>query len=156
MIFATVGTQLPFPRLMTILDRAAGELGLEIIAQTCEPLGTYRYLTERESLSPREFDNLIARTDRIVGHAGVGTILSARKAGKPAILFPRRASFGEHRNEHQLATVSSLGRRDGFHIAWHEDELRALITMPSLPAPESDQSPTRAKMIQKLRSFMVS
>lgn len=155
MIFATVGTQLPFPRFIATLDRFARETGAKIVAQTCEADNSYDHLDDRRSLAPRDFDACIARCNRMVGHAGIGTILSAQKAGKPVILFPRRASLGEHRNEHQLATVKSLGERIGIHIAHDEDELRALLQAPDLSAPTSAPSRARLELIDNLRGFIV-
>jgi hypothetical protein len=40
----------------------------------------------------------------------MGTILSAAELGKPLILMPRRAKFGEHRNDHQQDTALEMAR----------------------------------------------
>jgi hypothetical protein len=40
----------------------------------------------------------------------MGTILTAAELGKPLILMPRRAKFGEHRNDHQQDTVREMAR----------------------------------------------
>jgi UDP-N-acetylglucosamine transferase subunit ALG13 len=40
----------------------------------------------------------------------MGTILSAAELGKPVILMPRRAKFGEHRNDHQQDTALEMAR----------------------------------------------
>ena len=44
MIFATVGTQLPFPRMLAALDGIAGERGLKVTAQTCEHGAHYAHM----------------------------------------------------------------------------------------------------------------
>lgn len=41
MIFATVGTQLPFPRLIDALEALAPDLGEEVIAQIGASEGTW-------------------------------------------------------------------------------------------------------------------
>lgn len=63
----------------------------------------------------------------IVAHAGMGTILSALRYGKPILVMPRRASLGEQRNEHQLATASHLARLGKVTVAMDEQELRARL-----------------------------
>ena len=154
MIFATVGTQLPFPRLLAALDRIAGTRGLEVIAQTCTPDAAYPHLRATGHLDPPVFEANARAADRIVGHAGIGTILTARRAEKPLILFPRRAALGEHRNEHQLATVKSLSGRSGIYVAFDETELEALLVRPDLAPLRNEDSSARAALINRLRDFI--
>ena len=64
-------------------------------------------------LPPAECRERMLAADAIVAHAGMGTILSALELGKPLVIMPRLAAFGEHRNDHQLATAkrfAALGR----------------------------------------------
>jgi UDP-N-acetylglucosamine transferase subunit ALG13 len=156
MIFATVGTQLPFPRLITLLDRIAGRHGLDMVAQTCDAEARPEHLTAHAQLDPKTFDELVARASLIVGHAGIGTILCAGRSAKPLILFPRRASFGEHRNEHQLATVASLEGREGIYIARTDEELEELLLRPSLLPLKMGNSIKSAPLIARLRDFIAS
>lgn len=108
MIFVTVGTQLPFTRLIDAMDEIAGRLDEEIIAQTGPGEGNWSNLDCRKNLEPEEFGKLFSAARVIVAHAGIGTILSARSRRKPLILLPRRFSFGEHRNDHQMATAGQV------------------------------------------------
>lgn len=137
MIFATIGTQLPFPRLMAALDALAPSLNEPIVAQIGADPGAYPHLDTHATLAPDTFAARFAEARVIVGHAGIGTVLSARQHGKPAILVPRRHEFGEHRNDHQLATAAALEGREGLYIAWTPEEISALIRRPDLaPATE--------------------
>lgn len=154
MIFATVGTQLPFPRLLAALDRIAGTHGLELVAQTCEPGGNYRHLQASAHLDPVTFEGNARAADRVVGHAGIGTILTARRVEKPLILFPRRAALGEHRNEHQLATVNSLAHRTGIYVALDEAELETLMLRTDLAPLRGQESQSRAALIERLKAFI--
>ena len=61
--------------------------------------------------------------DAIVAHAGMGTILTALELGKPLLVLPRRASLGEHRNEHQLATARRFADTGRLAVAFDESEL---------------------------------
>ena len=128
-IFVTVGTQLPFPRLIDAMDGIAPSLGREVIAQVgpgAEP-GRWRNLEVAPFLGTAAFAALAARAAVIVGHAGIGTYLTARSHGVPAVLVPRSAALGEHRNEHQRATARRLEGRPGLSIARDMEALGPLI-----------------------------
>ena len=127
MILATVGTQLPFPRLIDCLDDIAGRLGLAIFAQTADPGARPMALTATPFLDAQEYAAKIAACSLIVGHAGIGTILEGKRARKPLILFPRLAELGEIRSDHQVATARFVSGMDGVHIAWNKSELEALL-----------------------------
>jgi len=152
-IFATVGTQLAFPRLITALDAIAGLHGLEIIAQTCDPTPGTHHIECREHLAPAEFDALFARAELVVAHAGIGTILTARTLAKPLLLMPRRVSLGEHRNDHQMATARFVAAFAGIRIAWTESDLEAKILDDDLRPPETGETPERARLIARVREF---
>jgi len=154
-IFATVGTQLVFPRLIAALDAIAGRHGLEMIAQTCDPAPGARHIECREHVAPAEFDALFARAELVVGHAGIGTILTARKLGKPLLLLPRRVSLGEHRNDHQMATARFVAGFPGIRIAWDENELEARILERDPATPEFGESPQRTRLIARVRDFLL-
>lgn len=128
MIFATVGTQIPFDRLIRILDRIAAETDEEIVAQTSrEAQFVPEHLDTVAFLTPSEFDAMFRRARLVVAHAGMGTIISAMEQGKPLIVFPRKASLGEHRNDHQQATAAQMKASGTVAVAFDEDELRRLI-----------------------------
>jgi UDP-N-acetylglucosamine transferase subunit ALG13 len=55
----------------------------------------------------------------------MGTILSAAELGKPVILMPRRAKFGEHRNDHQQDTAREMARLSNVTVAEDGEALHA-------------------------------
>lgn len=155
MILATVGTQLPFPRLIEALDQLAPRLGEPVIAQTGKTKLKLHNIEQHENLAPRQFDELFKTARTVVAHAGIGTVLAAKKYSKPLILFPRRAAFGEHRNDHQLATAEQLRRHVGIYVAWTEEELETLLFRDDLAAPEKGAvSPELVKLQTTLRTFL--
>lgn len=159
MIFATVGTQLPFPRLIDALDALAAGLDEQILAQTGPaPPGTaWSNLDCHENLAPAAFDAAFREARLVVGHAGMGTVLSARRFGKPLIVLPRRHAMGEHRNDHQIATARQLDGLPGLTVAWQAEDLQALLTGPVPPAPgDAAQSPAHDALIARLHSFIVA
>lgn len=139
MIFVTVGTQLPFDRLIQYMDKIAPDLSEPVFAQT----GTTTYKPQNIRFSPivtgLEFENLMEDVSVIVGHAGIGTLIAAHKHRKPLILVPRLAANAEHRNDHQVATVNSLRHLRGVYVALSGDDLRQVL-MGELVPPDEDQS----------------
>lgn len=127
MIFVTVGTQLPFDRLMKGMDTISRELGLDVVAQVHRMPAWSTDIRCFEKLTPEEFEGYFKAADVVVSHAGVGSIISARRVGRPIILYPRRSELGEHRNDHQAATARQLGTAEGIRVAWNDRELRELL-----------------------------
>ncbi|MCX7300646.1 MAG: glycosyltransferase [Rhodobacterales bacterium] len=109
MIFATVGTQLPFDRMLSALDDwAARNISMPVLAQTGASARSFRNLKAIPRVDQRTYAETMEKARVVVAHAGMGTILSAAEAGKRLILMPRRAELGEHRNDHQLATAEEM------------------------------------------------
>jgi len=127
MIFVTVGTQLPFDRLVRAVDEIAPLSDEEIFAQTNG--GTYmpRNIRCADCLSADEFDEMFRRARLIVSHAGMGTILTALAYRKPVVVMPRFAFLGEHRSEHQYATAVRMNEMRCVHAAYDSSQLRNLI-----------------------------
>ncbi len=127
MIFVTVGTQLPFDRMLAIVDTWAQQVPTKVFAQTGPAARSFEYLECAEFLAPAEFDQRFSEASLVVAHAGMGSILTALSYGKPLIIVPRRADLGEHRNDHQMATAQKFQDNPAVHIAWNESELLALL-----------------------------
>lgn len=156
MIFVTVGTQLPFPRLVLEMNRIAGGTCEPVVAQTCED-APYDNLIVEPYMSAERYADVIKRARIVVAHAGIGTIMAARQAGVPAILVPRRASLGEHRNDHQAGTVRQLIGREGITAVWDTTKLASMLVEGlQLPSPASDQQsgPALDGLVTQLRSFI--
>lgn len=127
MILVTVGMQLGFDRLIEAMDRLAPSLGMEVIAQIGRGEYEPEHMDTRISIAPAEFEQLVQQCKLIVAHAGIGTVLTAQRFGKPILLFPRRFDCGEHRNDHQVATANHLKGRAGLLVAMNEAELQSRI-----------------------------
>lgn len=127
MIFLTVGTQLPFDRLVSAVDAWAATRGRsDIFGQISDP-GPDGYRPKHfewvADLDPGDFDARFRSASHIVAHAGMGTIISALGASKPLLIMPRRAHLGEQRNDHQFATAQRIGARTGILTAFEADEV---------------------------------
>jgi UDP-N-acetylglucosamine transferase subunit ALG13 len=132
MIFVTVGTQLPFDRMIKLIDKFSEEnRNLEIVAQ----IGNASYYPKNfeyyNELSISEFDDLFDKASLIISHAGMGSILTALSKAKPILIMPRRFEFREHRNDHQLATVDKFAKTDGCFVFNNDIELKNAYNLAS-------------------------
>ena len=126
MIFLTVGTQLPFDRLVKTVDAfCADHDELELIAQIGDGEYKPKCFKFREQLSIAEFDELFEQASLIISHAGMGSILTALSNAKPVLIMPRRADLGEHRNDHQLGTAERFANKRGCFVFNDLSELRS-------------------------------
>lgn len=125
MIFVTVGTHhQPFTRLLDalgVLDPA------ELVVQYGPgepPPGVAR----AEAFMP--FEEMVANfkaADVVVTHAGVGSILCARREGHTPLVVPRRHDLGEHVDEHQAELTRALEARGSVVAVWETERLAELV-----------------------------
>ena len=128
MIFVTVGTDGPFDRLVDAVDRWASHTGCaDVFAQIGRSSMRPRFIRFTDFLEPPEFNRQFCSASLVVSHAGMGTILTALCHQKPLLVMPRRASLGEQRNEHQLATARRLRELGRINVAFDEAELVARL-----------------------------
>ena len=159
MIFATVGTQLPFDRLVRTLDEWASQNPqVEVFAQIGRTNYVPRHVRWERAIPANTFRAMMRKCNTVVAHAGMGTIISAIEIGRQVVVMPRRADLNEHRNDHQLATAERLKHISGLEVApdcqaltQYLDKSRdAASSSKSAVSPElvvSDQ------LIRKIRSF---
>ena len=156
MIFVTTGTQLPFPRLIAAMDALAPQLDERIIAQVGPDREHRAHIETHARLTPARFEELFGAARVVVAHAGIGSILSAKRMRRPLIIVPRRHDLGEHRNDHQQATAREVEGTPGLRIAWDMDDLPALLMVAS-PAPtEPGLAPMSESLIARLQDFIAS
>ena len=124
MIFLTVGTQLPFERLVKAIDEwAAGNTHTPVFAQIGATEYQPKHLEVTSGLSPCEYQEKFNAASLVVSHVGMGTIISGLDSDKPMVLMPRKAALGEHRNDHQLATARKFERFELIDIAHDTSQL---------------------------------
>ncbi|MFD0912575.1 glycosyltransferase [Methylophilus luteus] len=154
MIFVTVGTQLPFDRLVKTVDTWNAAKLVELYLQ----VGPSEYKPQNAEFSvflePAKADQLFQQAEIIISHAGMGSILTALRYQKPIIIMPRLAAQGEHRNDHQLATCKWLGNKSGIHVAQNEMELLAILSdYQSLKGGDGISNFASPELIDNLKTF---
>jgi len=123
LIFVAVGTQLPFDRMIRCVDKWAKKSGVDVVAQAGDSSYEPEAIESYKFISPNEFLQFQIKANILVGHAGMGTILSAMELGKPLIIMPRLVAYNEHRNDHQLATALKFKNTPGIYVAMNDNEL---------------------------------
>lgn len=154
MILLTVGTQLPFDRLVHLMDEIAGELQLTATAQIGQGKYEPANMAWRRMIDPVEFEGLFAAASLIVSHAGIGSVVMAQRHCKPLIIFPRLSTLNEHRNNHQVATMRSLQGRQGIYCAESREELVTWLQSPLLPLERGADEAGRSQLCTAIRTFI--
>ena len=156
LIFVTVGTQLPFDRLIKTVDEWSGiNPTVNVFAQIGPTDFQPRHLESVTFLSPDRVDYYFKNAELIVSHAGMGSIISALKYKKPILIFPRLSELGEHRNNHQVATAKRFGERTGVFVAWSEDDIRASLDRRQVLVKGDDIAEMAdSHFIARLRGFI--
>lgn len=156
MIFVTIGTQAPFDRFIKIIDNIAADIDEEVIVQTPPLSFLPSHIEIVDFISPDRFNDYIDRARIVVAHAGMGSIISSLSKGKPIIVFPRLASLGEHRNDHQMATAQQLEKMHYVYAAYDETSLRKLMQAQSLAVPHKIAPTPSRELTDSLQSFIDS
>lgn len=138
MIFLTVGTQLPFDRLVSPvlewLEKEKEEYVLQVGPTSLDIVDNKAVFN---NLEPQKYEEIFEKSELVISHAGMGGILSCLERGKPLIVMPRIHSLGEHRNDHQLATLAGLGDMLEGIAVQDERQLVKLLESRDFKAPHS-------------------
>lgn len=128
MILVTVGTQLPFDRLVKAVDLwHENNIDEQVIYQIGEGLYKPKSGEVYDYIKADLLDEIQKNADLVVGHAGIGTIISRLSINKPILIMARRFSLKEHRNDHQVATLKKFKDCKNIFIAENEHELSQKI-----------------------------
>ena len=130
MIFVILGTQkFQMDRLLKLVDElvATEKISDCVFAQTgLTDYHPVNYPFER-FLDREDFDRLISEADTIITHGGVSSVITAMKLGKPVIICPRLAKYGENGDNHQQEIARAFARK-GFVLCYEEgNDLGSLI-----------------------------
>jgi len=130
MIFVTAGNHFQeFDRLLKKVDEIAPRIPHEIVIQK----GYSKYVpqnTKYFDFVPMERAmEYIQRSDLVISHAGIGTIILCKENGIPLIIFPRRKKYGEHGTDHQMEIAQVLEERGdkNIYIVYEENQLEEKI-----------------------------
>lgn len=114
MIFVILGTQHnSFVRLLSEIEKLISEG--KIVDKVIVQKGSTNFKSENietyDFISQEKFENYLKRSDLIITHGGVSSIVASVKLGKKVIAVPRLAKYGEHVNDHQRQIIETFSRQ---------------------------------------------
>lgn len=126
MIVVTVGTnEQAFDRLVRAVERVETDEPLVVQHGSCETLGGCgRWV---DFLPFEELWELMRHARLVVAHAGVGSIMLARRCGHRPLVVPRRLHLDEAVDDHQLALARRLHASGLAELVEDVDLLPALL-----------------------------
>lgn len=112
-LFVVTGSsEFQFDRLVRacvdIHEAANGELRTTIQFGASAKPPALPYLDCVEFVDSNAYRQFFAKSDVLVGHAGLGLILDLLRTGLPAILIPRREQLAEHIDDHQMQIARAI------------------------------------------------
>jgi exopolysaccharide biosynthesis glucuronosyltransferase PssE len=128
-IFLTVGSALPFDRLVRMVDEAVSEglISEEVFAQ----IGNGKYIpssfAHARFLAKSEFEEKMAHASAVISHAGIGTITNALEQSLPLLVLPRLPQHGELVDDHQQKTAQAYAELGHLLVFNSPGELQAAV-----------------------------
>lgn len=167
MIFVTVGNMDPFDRLLQGIDDwiASQSIQETVFAQIGKSQYQPKHFQAVRFLTPQEYRRYFEEARFVIAHAGMGSIITAIELSKYIVVMPKRASLGEQRNEHQLATARHFQRYQRIRVAENEHDLplvvgQLLSSQFDSPANHTDCDaetwPPDKSLIQFVNEFLTS
>lgn len=155
MIFVTVGSQLPFDRLVKAVDDWAAANGE---ATAFAQIGSTSYKPAHMDWAPYlpvdAFRRKLETASLVVSHAGMGNLLLALQAKKPILVMPRRLQLDEIRNDHQLATARWLRQMPGVRVADDTEELVDALRRAEWNEPGAMRAEASPELLAAVREFI--
>ena len=131
MIFVTVGThEQPFNRLIEYVDKLVndGRITEEVIVQTGYSTYEPKYCKWQKLFSYKEMAQNVADARIVITHGGPSSFIAPLQMGKIPIVVPRKRTFNEHVNNHQVEFSRAVSERMGTIIVIEEiEELGEII-----------------------------
>lgn len=139
-VFAAVGTQkFSFDRLIDALDCIAE--GFDVYIQYGNSKRPDR-CDGAAFLDADRYQEMLSAADVVVVHGGVGTMRAALSIGAKVVAVPRRVTYGEHVDDHQMEIVTAFAE-GGYIVPCYElDRLADAIREASHGVfPQFDPAP---------------
>lgn len=155
MILLTVGSEFPFDRLVRAVDdlARANAFEQEVFAQIGRGSYVPHHMNWVVNLERESFDERLRQSYAVISHAGMGTIIKCMELRKPLLVVPRRKQFGEHVNDHQVATARTFESLGDILVAYETETLsQRLRELGSFRPPSLREGPNI--VVHCIRSFL--
>jgi UDP-N-acetylglucosamine transferase subunit ALG13 len=156
MILVIMGMEVhPFDRLARAIDELAGgelfkeEFFIQLGACTYEP----KHARFERFLPFGDLCEKIRSSSAVITHAGAGSTLTCIQQGKFPIMVPRRASEGEHIDDHQLPFTRKMCEVGHATVVHEMSELAKVIQAVQERASENKALGNSTELTTWLESF---
>ena len=158
MIFASVGSMLPYDRFVAAVDEWAGaHPDVDVFIQIGEGEYEPRNAPWARIVTHQEYMDRLRACRLFVAHVGMGSIFQALELQKQMVMMPRRADLREHTTDHQLHTAARFRDIRGLRIVDEPVELKAAIS-ELLDRPIEDVAEiapfAQPQLLDKIASFI--
>ena len=130
MIFVTVGTQkFQFNRILKYVDKLIDD-GVLLKDDVFGQIGYSTYIPKfkyKKFLNSIDFNDCVLKSDIIISHGGVGSIMNTLKNGKRIVVVPRDVKFNEHVDNHQYEICEELASKKYLLMAYNYDTLKQSV-----------------------------
>ena len=118
MILVLLGTQNnSFHRLLEEIEKNIenGNINEEVVVQA--GYTKFEAKTQKQKIQifntipKQELDKLIEKSNLVISHGGVGSMITSNQKGKKVIAVPRQKKYHEHVNDHQIETIEIFAKR---------------------------------------------
>ena len=159
MIFVTVGNDFrSFDRLLKKMDEIALSIPSEIVMQRGYSKYHPKNVKQFDFVSMNESVEYIRRSDLVVSHAGIGTVILCKEYGIPILIIPRRKKNGEHMNDHQLEIAKALENKENenIYILYEEDRLKDSILeiLQAKRKKSAEKNVGKANLVRAIKEFV--
>lgn len=130
MILVILGTQnKQFTRLLGQIEELKRKKIIkgEIIVQSGHTKFESDLLELRPTIPHAEILKIIKKSDLVISHGGVGTIMDVLEKNKKIIVAPRLKKYNEHDNDHQLEIVDYFSKKGYILPLYEEDDLEQVL-----------------------------
>ncbi|MFZ1993088.1 MAG: glycosyltransferase [Solirubrobacteraceae bacterium] len=128
MIFVTLGThEQPFTRALDIVADLSAEESIVVQHGATPPRTDMPSAEWVDYLEWPDLRDTMRAAEVVISHAGVGSAVTAIRAGRKPVLLPRLARYHEHVDDHQLQLAQAFRQR-GLALSWDAaSDVRSLV-----------------------------
>lgn len=156
MIFLTTGSMLPFDRLIRTVDEAivSGIIKEPVFGQIGESSYLPKNFQYERFLDTENYNSQFDKASLVIGHAGIGVIVTALSKNVSLLIMARQKEFGEHVNDHQVSTASKFEAL-GHVLTFEPDTLKQKLELVKDFEP-TPRVPNAAGLGDKIANFLSS
>ena len=130
LIFASVGSMLPFERLVKAVDDwALANPSRDVFIQIGDTKYEPKHAPFARMIPITEYRQRLRDCHLFVAHVGMGSILQALEDQKQTLMLARHREWGEHTTDHQLHTAKRFGHMPGLKVADTVEELHHYMSV---------------------------